>query len=176
MPLRVDSFMTDRPVTVEAEQNAVEAARKMKAHGVSFLIVLSKGRVVGVLTASDIATRVLADGSDPVRTRVSRVMTTEPHTVTIDDDIFDVMDALKKAGPVRRLPVVTPERELVGVVSVSDLAVALRSLMDAVLGEDMRHALKAKTRETGGKKVRRRVIAASKVDRPRIRIDPTRRP
>lgn len=50
------------------------AARIMGLYGISSLVVVSEGRIVGIITERDIAHRVVARGLDPERVRVCDVM------------------------------------------------------------------------------------------------------
>ena len=59
------------------------------------------GVAVGILTATDVARRVVAAGITPAVCRISEVMTQDPHTVTSDDS---AADALSKVGPIHHPP------------------------------------------------------------------------
>ena len=58
MPVR--QFMSKDPITIAPTANVVEAARKMLEHKISTLPVLDSGKVVGVITESDLF-RILVD-------------------------------------------------------------------------------------------------------------------
>ena len=76
-------------------------------------------RLVGMITDRDIALRAVAQGRGP-ETRVDQVMTREVLYCFEDqeaDDVLRNMGDLK----VRRLPVVDREKQLIGIVSLSDM-------------------------------------------------------
>ena len=81
------------------------------------------GEIVGIVTDRDIVVRVLADGGDPAMVTVgeicSRELTTVPPTASIDDVV-----RLIREKAIRRLPVVEEDGEVVGIVSIGDIAVA----------------------------------------------------
>ena len=58
MPVR--QFMSKDPITVAPAANVVEAARKMLEHKISTLPVMDSGKIVGIITESDLF-RVLVD-------------------------------------------------------------------------------------------------------------------
>jgi len=97
-----------------------EAARMMAEIDAGALPVAEIDRLVGMVTDRDIALRAVAQGRGP-ETRVEQVMTREVLYCFEDqetDDVLRNMGDLK----VRRLPVVDREKQLIGIVSLSDLA------------------------------------------------------
>lgn len=97
------------------------AAQRMFEQGIGSLLIVNEARQpVGVVTDRDIATRVVAPGRSPDTTLVRDVMTRAPRTVREQTPIEDVLTAMRGWG-VRRLPVVTPEGQLVGLVTFDDV-------------------------------------------------------
>ena len=66
------------PVILESDISVAEAARQLRESGESAALIESNGQTVGILTASDIVERVVADGLDPDETPVARAMTENP--------------------------------------------------------------------------------------------------
>jgi len=118
----IRDVMTTNPVTVPASATVIEAAKQMKAQDIGDVIVLDDGQLCGVVTDRDIVVRVLADGMDPQRTRLSEVcsrdVATLPSTASVDDAV-----QIMREWAIRRLPVVD-DRRPVGMVSLGDLAIA----------------------------------------------------
>jgi CBS domain-containing protein len=117
---QVRDLMTPNPVACDVNATVLEAAKRMAKEDVGAIPGVEGDRLVGVLTDRDIVLRVVAEGRDPMTTRVGEVASTDLETVSPDDDL-DV--ALRKMASVkvRRLPVVEGDR-LVGVVSQADVA------------------------------------------------------
>jgi CBS domain-containing protein len=149
--MHVEHFMTKDPIACESDDSVEDVARMMRDNGVGFVVVLKKGLVAGIVTDRQLTTRVLAEGLAAGAVRVEKVMTRDPATVTLDDTLFTVVDTLRSAGVVRRVPVVNDQDQLVGVVSISDIAVITQDLVEALLLEDTRHSLKEAKVATGGK-------------------------
>jgi CBS domain-containing protein len=59
---RVEEIMTRDPVTVDVEAPLKDAIAKMRDHKIKRLPVLSRGRVVGILSRSDLLSALLRKG------------------------------------------------------------------------------------------------------------------
>lgn len=153
--MHVEHFMTRTPVACSTTDSAYDIARLMRDKGVGFVVVLRKGKVAGVVTDRELAVGVMAEGLNAREVKAEDVMTSGPATVTLDDNIFQVIDTMRSAGVVRRLPVVNAANELVGVISMSDLSVMAKDLIDALLLEETRHSLRETRLPTGGKQLQK---------------------
>ena len=119
--VRVEEVMSTEIVTVEPSTSAAEAARLMRDHDVGFIPVCqSDGSVVGVLTDRDLVLRVLADGR-PNSTRAEEIMTEEVAQCHAADDLGEC-ERLMRANQVTRMLVLGDQDDLVGIVSLADLA------------------------------------------------------
>jgi CBS domain-containing protein len=111
-----------KPVTLLTPDNMLdEAARKMKAEDVGSLPVGENDRLVGMLTDRDIVVRGIAAGKDPAKTPIREAMSEGILYCMETDSIEKVADIMAKKQ-VRRLPVISAEKRLVGIVSIGDLA------------------------------------------------------
>jgi CBS domain-containing protein len=133
----------NRTVTIaERGMPLTEAAQLMRERHVGCLVVVDEtgaGRtVVGMLTDRDIVTAVVAKSLDPARLMVEDVMTTDMVTALGADSIKDMLSAMRRKG-MRRLPVVTPQGVLIGLVTLDDLlpimAEQLRDMAAAIEAE-----------------------------------------
>ena len=105
--------------TITAEQTVLEAARQMVTYNVGAIPVLREGELVGIFSERDIMKRVVAEGRDPARTRVSEVMTAAPLTVDMRESIEHCMVLMKEHG-FRHLPI-CDGKKLKGIVSLRDI-------------------------------------------------------
>ncbi len=106
------------PIVAEATTTVLEAARLMKRHNVGALLIVDSGRLIGIFTERDALFRLLAEGRNPVLTRVADVMTAQPQTIHPDEPFGRALRIMHE-GKFRHLPVVEYERPL-GMVSVRD--------------------------------------------------------
>jgi CBS domain-containing protein len=112
-----------RPVrTITQTATIYEAAQLMKELGVGAIPVCHDRRLQGILTDRDIIIRVIAEERNPAETRVADVMTTDV-TYCYENQTVDAAVRVMAGNQIRRLPIVTPEMELVGLVSLGDVAV-----------------------------------------------------
>jgi len=116
-------IMTRDPMWVLPSDPVWRAAEMMRYHGIGCTPVIAdegSRRVVGLLTDRDITTRCVAR-KHTGDCRVSDHMTATPiHTVLVTDDAMRVMRKMESAR-VRRVPVLTPDGALAGIVSQGDL-------------------------------------------------------
>lgn len=120
MPNVSEVMSTDVQV-VEPQESLLRAAQLMQDLDVGVLPVCEGRRLLGIVTDRDIAVRGVAAGLKPTEGCVSDVMTANAESVTGDQDTEEVKRLMGEAQ-VRRMPVVDTERQIVGIVSLSDLA------------------------------------------------------
>ena len=117
---KVRDVMSAAPVCMAPGESVSAAARAMKEHGIGTVLVLTDGRLSGLVTDRDITMRVLAENRDPRTTRVGDICSGELVVLDPDDDLGQAARLIRDRA-VRRIPVLrngTP----VGVLSVGDLA------------------------------------------------------
>jgi CBS domain-containing protein len=118
----IRDIMTPAPRTLDSSASIVDAAVLMRKEDIGDVVVLKDDRLCGILTDRDIVVRALAERGDPAGVTVgeicSRELTSIPPTASIGDAVRLIRDRA-----IRRLPVVE-EGEVVGIVSIGDIAVA----------------------------------------------------
>lgn len=120
--MKVREIMTSRAEVTDPDTTIQGAAQQMASVGAGFLPVCENDRIVGSVTDRDIVVRGLANGRDPAATSVGEAMTPGILYANQDDDIEDAAASMRE-GRVRRLPVLNSEKQIVGVISLGDLAV-----------------------------------------------------
>ena len=118
--LKVSEVMSRDVVSLEATALARDAAGVFGAHGISGAPVLEQGRVVGVLSKTD-----LVRPHDP-EARVRDLMTPLVRSVGPNDSIHTAVERLLE-GRVHRILVVSANGGLVGVVTPADVLRAERT-------------------------------------------------
>ncbi|WP_373229900.1 CBS domain-containing protein [Cohnella sp.] len=117
---KIADIMTEDCVTVTPQDSIVEVATLMKQHDIGFVPVIDNRKLIGVVTDRDMVIRGYAENHSG-STSIREVLTDEVKTVSPNTSI-DEATAIMASGQIRRLPVVE-NGELVGVVSLGDLAV-----------------------------------------------------
>jgi CBS domain-containing protein len=119
--MRVSEIMTSDVRLLSAEESIQSAACKMRDENIGSLPVASGDRLVGYVTDRDLVVRGLAAGKEP-STPVGDVMT-ERLLYCFEDETVEAVAENMAKNQVRRLPVLTREKRLCGIVSLGDLAV-----------------------------------------------------
>src|SRR5690606_21014468 len=97
-----------------------EAACAMtRANCGSILAMEPPDRLVGIVTERDLMTRVLARALDPKQTSLAQVMTPQPRCVAPETRVSDAVVLMLEHG-CRRLPIVGPDRKVLGVFAMRD--------------------------------------------------------
>jgi len=118
--MKVKDCMTREVRLIGPDETIADAARAMAESDCGALPVASPERLLGMITDRDICVRAVAAGlsSD---TKVRDVMSDEVMYCYEDDAAEDVLGNMGDIQ-VRRLPVVDSNKQLVGIVALSDLA------------------------------------------------------
>ena len=127
-------------VTIAPDATVQEAARLMRTKKVGALVVTASRKPIGILTDRDITVDVVAAGSDPATTTVSKVMHRNPRVLREDQGLFDAVKAFSNAG-VRRFPVVSQAGAIKGILALDDVLM--------LLGNEMAHVSTALSRSLG---------------------------
>lgn len=122
--MKLKEVMTHYVETIRPDAPLQQAAQAMASLDVGMLPVMEGDTLLGTLTDRDITVRATARGLDPKTTPVRNAMT---EFVIFGSDSQDIKEAarLMMDNQVRRLLVLDREKELVGIVSLGDLAKAL---------------------------------------------------
>jgi CBS domain-containing protein len=128
----VREAMTYRAETIDPEETLDAAARKMRDVGVGALAVCEEGRAIGIVTDRDIVVRCIAAGRNPAVTKVRSAMTAQLIECHEDEDLAAAAMRMDK-GAVRRLVVLDTLGNLVGILSVDDIAPHSNSLAGEII-------------------------------------------
>ena len=118
--MKIKDVMTQQVKIAGPDQTIGEAARMMAECDAGALPVGEDDRLVGMITDRDIALRAVAKDLPP-GTPIREVMSKEVLYCFQDEDVEHVADNMGEQQ-VRRLPVLSREKRLVGILSFGDLA------------------------------------------------------
>ena len=124
----VVSDIMNELVTIEDSVSVKEAAEKMLEKGIGSIVVTEKGNPVGIVTKSDLLSRVIVNCRDPRECKIGDIMSSPLISINKNTPLLDVMRELRHRK-VRRL-LVNDGVKLVGIVSEYDMinAVTISSL------------------------------------------------
>lgn len=124
--MKVEFFMTKDPRTCTAEDALAAAARIMWEHDCGCVPVVAgpgSRRLVGVVTDRDVCMAAYTQGRPLWEIPVRAAMSSEVWTCHPDDTLKDAVRVMRHRQ-VRRLPVVDGQGHLLGLLSLTDVALA----------------------------------------------------
>lgn len=128
--------ITENPIFCLPQDDAGQAARLMRREHVGSVPVVTdeiRRELVGVVSARDLALRVLGESRDASRTSVYEVMTRTVVACRDDDDIVSAVLAMEEHD-IHRVPVVNYSGRLVGIISREDVCMGVASQTPVLRG------------------------------------------
>ena len=126
--VHISDVMTQGVVTAEAGESLHRVGELMRDRNVGSVVICDSGRPVGVITDRDLALAVVADEVD-ANTAAGEQASRPLVSGEVEMDIEEAV-ALMVQHRIRRLPV-TDGDQLVGIVTIDDLAVRAGDLHQA---------------------------------------------
>jgi CBS domain-containing protein len=127
--MKCHEAITENPVFCLPEDNTGQAARLMRREHVGSIPVVTDERrreLIGVISARDLALKVMGESRDANRTSVYEVMTSTVVACRDDDDIVSAVLAMEEHD-IHRVPVVDYAGRLVGIISREDVCISVPS-------------------------------------------------
>ncbi len=131
--MQVRNIMTTDLVALEQNASVKKAADLMKKFNIGCVLETQNNELTGIITDRDIVMRLIAEGKDPAQNTLGDFMTQSPVTVSPDLDIHMAANIMAE-HQIRRLPVIE-NNQIVGIVSLGDLAVDAAHEAEDVLGD-----------------------------------------
>ena len=122
----------NRIISIEGEATAADAIARLVQNNIGSLpVVDGQERLVGIFSERDVLRGFHNCGERFRGMRVAEVMTRDPVTCNLDDDVNDVMGQMSERR-IAKVPVLS-ESKLVGIVSVGDV---IKVMYDKVHSEN----------------------------------------
>ncbi len=118
----------NRLLSVEASGRVTQAVRVMAEQNLGSLVVLERGRMVGMLSFHEIMEALAARGGVLGELEVSEIMERDPVSTSPEMEVNDLRRTMLESGA-RYLPVLQDEK-LLGVISFRDVAKAVLEAQD----------------------------------------------
>ena len=117
----VADAMTRQVVYLPEDTPLDEAAQAMRDRSIGDVVVTHGPTMCGIVTDRDIVIRAIATGLSPAATTLGDIATRELIMVEQSATVEEAVQAMRERG-VRRLLVCDADRKVVGILSLSDVA------------------------------------------------------
>ena len=121
--MNITQVMTTDVWVGSPDDTLQKAAQMMAEYDFGILPVIVNNQLVGMISDRDITIRAVAKGFSPNEHFVKEIMTNDVEFIFQDDSVEDAAQMMSDLQ-VRRLPVVDSDEQLVGIVSLGDLAIS----------------------------------------------------
>lgn len=118
--MRVSDVMTSDVKIMSPDETIKQAAMMMSKMDIGLLPVGENDRLVGMISDRDIALRGVAEGMGP-DAKIRDVMTKDVQYCFEDENTEDICMKMAECQ-VRRLPVLSRDKRLIGIVSLGDMS------------------------------------------------------
>jgi CBS domain-containing protein len=119
--MQVKEIMSKHVTWARPTMTLQEAAKKMRDQYIGCLPVRKDGSLVGMITDRDIVCRAVAKGDGAGKATIASAMS-KSVTTCFDDQSVEEAARLFEKQQIYRLPVLNRKKQMVGILSLSDLA------------------------------------------------------
>ncbi|PKP59322.1 MAG: CBS domain-containing protein [Candidatus Altiarchaeales archaeon HGW-Altiarchaeales-1] len=122
--IKVGDIMTTNVIGAKPRDTIAHIAKLMYANRIEAIVVIGKDKGKdknGVITSKDIVYKVVAKGKNPKDAIAKDIMTERIITISPNNTIDEAAILMRKYD-IRRLPVANEKREIVGIITESDIA------------------------------------------------------
>lgn len=130
--MKVQDIMSRNVQTIKPTSSLRAAARTFSDLNVGALPVVDDGKLVGIITDRDVSVYAIAIGREPQSTDVKVVMSKEVFTCNANQSLAEAAEIMEQHN-IRRLAVVSDSEEVVGILTVDDIARVSHELAGGVL-------------------------------------------
>lgn len=118
--MKINEIMSKDVKFINKEKTVEEAAKMMKSDDFGSIPVEENDKLIGMITDRDLTLSILANGRDK-GTKVGECLTDKIKYCYEDENAQDVANQMSDLK-IRRMPVMSRDKELVGIVSLGALA------------------------------------------------------
>ena len=136
----IRDIMTRNVMTMNCHETVLEAYKKYRDFKVGCLVIKDNERCVGIVTERDLIERAININPeekektmliDPKKTEIKEIMSSDIKTIQPLEKIETAVEIMEKYK-IKKLPVVSDNDKLVGIITITDIALAVPELTGRV--------------------------------------------
>ncbi len=118
--MEIVDIMIQDVITIDVDATVQKAAKIMNRHEIGCLIVVQRGKVVGIMTERDLLKKVVEQYKNPEKTKVQDIMSKR---LIVGAPSMEIADAVRLMlqKKIKKLPIVV-DGELIGLITLTDVA------------------------------------------------------
>ncbi len=124
--------MTKGVLVLSLSNTVKEAAEIMTNANIGSIIVMNKGKAVGIITERDIVRKVVGIDKDPSKIKLDKIMSQPLRVIKADTSIGDAALAMRKYR-IKKLPVIDKKEMVIGMITETDIISAYPGLVDVLI-------------------------------------------
>jgi CBS domain-containing protein len=138
MSYQVKDIMSKEVVTIDLDASLTDVARVMAAdkNFGGYVVILEKGRPVGIITERDVVNKIAEQGHNRSKTKASKIMSTPLITIDPDEDLINASNMMQK-HKISKL-VVTKNEILYGIITARDIVYQSRNYVGDLITDLIR--------------------------------------
>ena len=127
----ITAIMRKGVIVIDSKKTASDGARMMMRNRIGSLVVVEKGKAIGIITERDLVRKLLArDRHGTIA--ITEIMSTPIRVIEEDKAVKDTVVLMKRYG-IKRLPVMDKKKRLIGIVTDMDITRSLPGMMDLLI-------------------------------------------
>lgn len=136
----VKEIMNQNVMTMDCSETVLDAYKKYIEYKVGCLVIKDNERCVGIVTERDLIERTINTNLeekgktmiiDPKKTKIKEIMSTDIKTINPLEKIEMAVEIMEKYK-VKKLPVISDNNKLIGIITITDIALAVPELTGRV--------------------------------------------
>ena len=124
--------MTKGVLVLSTSSKVREAAEVMANANVGSVIIMNKGKAVGIITERDIVRKVVGVKKDPSKVILNKIMSQPLRVIKADSSIGTAALAMRKYK-IKKLPVIDKKGMLIGMITETDIISVYPGLVDVLI-------------------------------------------
>lgn len=127
----VKEIMSVNVVTMPPDATILEVAKSMAKIDIGSIVIVKAERAIGIITETDIVTRVVAEQKDPKTTKAKEAMSSPLIHITPNTALTEAMRVMTRAG-IRRVAILKND-SLAGIITSRDILRWSPELIDVMV-------------------------------------------